>query len=119
MIEIIIIYILNDCVDLTKLHFQELALPIEEKTGFGGYLRDSATVKKQIPPVSLSENYLDFGKVIPDEGYDSICHARNCLTLVTCLTNHLDKEIEVTWETGECRCPKVSYITYTCSISPN
>lgn len=84
-----------------ELKFMRFSQPLEETIGFSGYLSDSLKIRRYIPPVSLSENILDFGRVLPEEAYNRMCTVNNCLTLVTSLTNHTDNKIEIIWEKGK------------------
>lgn len=93
------IYTLSGRVDPTKTDLSKFAWPAES-AGFEGYLSDSLTIRKELPPVSFSENYIDFGRVLPND-YNEKCKSANCLTLVTCLTNHLETEVFVSWERGK------------------
>lgn len=103
MIELIGIYSLNENIDPLKITFRKDIFYIEGNNGFEGYLQDVVTVRKDIPPVSLSENNIDFGGVIPGDKYNKLCKAANCSTMVTCLTNHLNQEIEIVWQKGAIR----------------
>lgn len=94
------IYSLNQQTDPLKLIFLRYTQPYEETNGYFGYLSDSVKVRTYLPPVSLSENTMDFGRVLPVEAYNRMCTVSNCLTMVTSLTNHIDAEIEIIWEKG-------------------
>lgn len=100
IIELVGICTLNENIDPLKITFRKDIFYMEGNTGFEGYLQDVVTVIKDIPPVSLSENNIDFGRVIPGDNYSKLCKATNCLTMVTCLTNHMNQEIEVVWQKG-------------------
>lgn len=93
-------YSLQEDVNPANLRFMHYPQPYEETIGSLSYLSDSLKVRTSIPPVSLSENTLDFGRVLPVEAYNRICTVNNCLTLVTSLTNHTDNQIEIIWEKG-------------------
>lgn len=101
IIEAIGVYSLQQYMDPTKLNFVRYSQPLEESVGFSGYLSDSLKMRTYIPPVSLSEHILNFGRLLPVEAYNRMCTANNCLTLVTCLTNHTDNQIEVVWQKGK------------------
>lgn len=94
------VYSLNENMDPLKLNFTHYLQPHFETNGFSGYLSDSLKIRTYIPPVSLSENTLDFGRVLPADAYYRKCTVSNCLTLVTSLTNHTDNEIEIIWDKG-------------------
>lgn len=55
---------------------------------------DSVKTTTRKPPFSLTDNYLDFG------GVEFKKNGNNSRTLVTSLTNHIKKDIEVIWEFG-------------------
>lgn len=101
IIEAIGVYSSHEHLDPTKLDVLRYVQPLEESVGFSGYLSDSLNARTYIPPVSLSEYILDFGRVLPVEAYNRMCTVSNCLTLVTSLTNHSDNQIEVVWEKGK------------------
>lgn len=92
-------YSLRESFDPEKLRFTRYPLPFEDTTGHSGYLNDSLRMRTNVPPVSLSENILDFGGFSVG-AYNKMCSVSNCLTLVTSLTNHTDNQIEVKWEKG-------------------
>lgn len=60
---------------------------VSETSGFTGFMSDSLTLLSNVPPFSLSQNFLDFGMV----------EIGNHKTLVTSLTNHMKLPITVTW----------------------
>lgn len=75
------------------MHFQYYPfIPQDELVGYKGYLTDSVTLKTTTPPISLSQNFLDFGRILPE------C---SCQTLTTSFTNHMDNEVQVEWEIGK------------------
>lgn len=94
------VYSLHENTDPAKISFTHYLQPREETSGFSGYLGDCLKMRTYIPPVSLSENILDFGRVLPADAYNRMCTVSNCLTMVTSLTNHSDTEIEIIWEKG-------------------
>ncbi|KAJ3643581.1 hypothetical protein Zmor_026282 [Zophobas morio] len=80
---------LSDEYDNPELAFRYYPFPHEETVGFKGYFSDSVTMKHVPPPISLTVNYLDFGRILPDS---------SCQTLTTSFTNHMDNEVAVEWE---------------------
>lgn len=66
--------------------------------GFEGYMSDAVRIMKGVyPPISISDNYLDFGYGEFDE--DKIFQS---LPKSLCLTNHSDIDLTVKWDKGEC-----------------
>lgn len=66
--------------------------------GFEGYMSDAVlkVLDRRYPPISLSENFIDFGRA--DFGDKNKC---SCLTGSISLANHSDLDIIVKWDEGE------------------
>lgn len=62
--------------------------------GFSVYMADCAKFCSKMPPISLSETFLDFGMVSLEKEYV-------CNTLTTSLTNHMKSEIKVIWDNSK------------------
>ncbi|XP_076233913.1 cilia- and flagella-associated protein 65 [Calliopsis andreniformis] len=67
--------------------------PWKEKNGFKGYMSDCANTAGDLPPVSLSKNYFDFGQV--DTDIENLMHR---IPHAICLTNHSSTNLSITWE---------------------
>ncbi|XP_076251481.1 uncharacterized protein LOC143190797 [Rhynchophorus ferrugineus] len=64
--------------------------PINQTFGYGAYLNDHLTKRKDTPPFSLSSNFIDFGQL--EEGVS---------ITTTSFTNHLKEDILVEWYQGQ------------------
>ncbi|OAD53130.1 hypothetical protein WN48_10759 [Eufriesea mexicana] len=79
-------------VSIKKDNIDSFTYPWKEKNGFKGYLRDVIDTLGDIPPVSLSRHYFNFGQVdVNVENIQKISHS-------ICLTNHTNSSLLITWE---------------------
>ncbi|XP_076293763.1 cilia- and flagella-associated protein 65 [Lasioglossum baleicum] len=67
--------------------------PPKEKNGFVGYVNDSIDATVDLPAVSLSKNYFDFGRTEFE-----IEDGSQRITQAICLTNHSPCELLIVWE---------------------
>ncbi|XP_015438938.1 PREDICTED: uncharacterized protein LOC107193913, partial [Dufourea novaeangliae] len=65
-----------------------------EKNGFEGYMNDSVDTTSDLPPVSFSKNYFDFGRAEVDTENNSAPRIPQAI----CLTNHSQSDLLITWE---------------------
>lgn len=69
----------------------------KENNAFEGYMRDTVNTLGELPAVSLSKHYFNFGQadVDPDNIIQRIPQA-------ICFTNHNQSNLLVRWEKGNC-----------------
>ncbi|RZC40399.1 insulin-like growth factor-binding protein complex acid labile subunit, partial [Asbolus verrucosus] len=104
--------------DTNYVSFRYYPFPWDETVGFKGYLSDSVSSKLVLPPVSLSINNLDFGRIMPQS---------SCQTLTTSFTNHMENEVEIEWETvplfriypEKLTIPSQKSALFECSFNPD
>ncbi|XP_076653707.1 cilia- and flagella-associated protein 65 [Halictus rubicundus] len=77
----------------TKDHPSYFNFPPKEKDGFVGYVNDCVDATIDIPSVSLSKNYFDFGRT--EFEIDNVSQR---ITQAVCLTNHSSCNLLIVWE---------------------
>ncbi|XP_076752428.1 cilia- and flagella-associated protein 65 [Xylocopa sonorina] len=70
-----------------------ITFPWNEKEGFKGYMRDVIQTLEDLPPVSLSKHYFNFGQA--DVDVENVIHR---IPRVICLTNHNQSNLLIVWE---------------------
>lgn len=70
-------------------------IPLEERQGAMMYFRDCLTVRKTVPPISLTKTIIDFGRI------QKSSKVRKFSGHTTSITNHTKNAIEVKWFDGK------------------
>lgn len=78
----------------TNTRFHSYSITAEDTSGYRGYMRDSTTSNLPLLAVSMSRNYVDFGRVL------KIHKTTPDVELVT-MKNNLDDNIVVKWPDGD------------------
>ncbi|KOC69446.1 Coiled-coil domain-containing protein 108 [Habropoda laboriosa] len=76
-----------------KDDINHITYPWREKNGFKGYMRDIVNTLGDLPPVSLSKHYFNFGQA--DVDVENIIQR---IPQAICLTNHSHSNLLVIWE---------------------
>ncbi|XP_072767070.1 cilia- and flagella-associated protein 65 [Anoplolepis gracilipes] len=79
---------------LHKAHIQNrFNYPTRLKNGFEGYTSDSIVAAQDLPAISLSKNYIDFGQAnLVTE------NATQKISETLCLTNHTQSDVLIKWD---------------------
>ncbi|CAK9816862.1 Cilia- and flagella-associated protein 65 [Anthophora quadrimaculata] len=70
-----------------------IAYPWKEKNGFKGYMKDIVNTLGDLPPVSLSKHYFNFGQA--DVDVENVIQR---IPQAICLTNHSYSNLLIIWE---------------------
>jgi len=65
------------------------------KNGFEGYTSDTIVATQDLPTISLSKNYIDFGQV----NVEMENNARK-IPETLCVTNHSQSDVLIQWDQG-------------------
>jgi len=69
--------------------------PTKLKSGFEEYTSDTIITVQDLPTISLSKNYIDFGQI----NIETEILAQNILQTL-CLTNHSQSDVLIEWDQG-------------------
>lgn len=69
--------------------------PTRLKNGFEGYTSDTIVAAQDLPAISLSKNYIDFGQanLVTEDTTQKISET-------LCLTNHTRSDVLIKWDQG-------------------
>lgn len=68
--------------------------PAKLKNGFESYMSDTIVAAQDVPAISLSKNYIDFGQANLTE------NTTQKISETLCLTNHTRSDVLIKWDQG-------------------